>query len=187
MSSTFTAPIRVNKFNNSTNNGIIAPANTGAVKCSQQQFFPGVAVPVAAGEIPTFKIGQTVPTPLVIPGGSALNTVRIYQTTAPSALAGGTITVSIRITDPVTGAITTTALGTYVPGTASRAANFTPINSAAVMEIFTNIGPLDATIVFSNAAITSITGTLAATFSALYIPRNTDGSIEAYGSDYTNA
>jgi hypothetical protein len=186
MSSTFTAPIRINKFNNSTNNGVIAPSNTGAAQCSQQQFVPSVSTPIGAGVIPTFKIGEITPSPLVIPGGSSLVTFRAYQTSAPSAITGGVITASIQITDPVTGVVTTTPLGTYTITTFSQAINFTNINNATVAAIYKNIGPLDATIVFTTTAITAITGTVAATFSVIYVPRNTDGSITAYGSGYTN-
>ena len=187
MSSTFTSPIRINKFNNSTNNGVIAPSNTGVTTCSQQQFFPGVSVPVPAGTVPTFKIGDTAPTPLVIPAGSNLGSIRYYQTSTPSAITGGVITASIQITNPTTGAIVTTPIASYTPSTVPDNQNFVLIDNAATAAIFNNIGPLDATIVFTNTAITAITGTLAATISVNYTPRNADGSITAYGSGYTNA
>jgi hypothetical protein len=187
MSSTFTSPIRINKLNNPTNNGVLAPSNTGVITCSQQQFFPGVSAPVPAGTIPTYKIGDTTPTPLVIPAGSNLGSIRMYQTSAPSAITGGVITASIQITDPTTGAIAITPIGSFTPLTVPNNDNFTLVNNAAVATIFNNIGPLDATIVFSNTAVTAITGTLAFTISVNYTPRNADGSITAYGSGYTNA
>lgn len=71
MSSTFTAPIRINKYNNPTNDGTIAPDNTGAAECTVQ-----------------VAIAGTTPAAVVIPAGSIISNVRAYVTTAagsPSA------------------------------------------------------------------------------------------------------
>ena len=183
MSSTFTSPIRINKRNNPTNNGVIAPSNTGAVRCAQGQFFAPISAPIAAGELPTFKVGETVATPLVIPAGSNIVGFQFLQTSAPSLITGGNINVSLAVTNPTTGVVTTTLLGTFTPTTTGGVSG---INTLLAANLCQNVGPLDATIVFTNTAITAITGTLAGTIKVTYTPRNADGSITAYGSNLTN-
>jgi hypothetical protein len=186
MSSTFTTPLRINKLNNPTNNGVIAPSNTGAAAVTQQQFIAPIIAPVAAGAVPTFKAGETTATPLVIPAGSIISNVRFYETVAPSAITGGVVTVAIAVTSPTTGLVTSTNLGTITPTTTGGVLVMSATATAAVAALLANVGPLDATITFTATAITAITGTLAGTFSVEYTARNADGSIQAYGSGYTN-
>lgn len=186
MSSTFTGPIRVFKRNNPTNNGVIAPDNTGAARISQQQFIAPITATRSAGAIPTFDLGTTTSVPFVLPAGSILEDINFYETSAPSALTGGVITVAIQITNPSTGNVTTTTLGTITPDTTGGVFSVAAPATAAVAAIWANIGPLDATLTFTATAITAITGTLAGTFSVNYTARNPDGSIIAYGSGYTN-
>jgi hypothetical protein len=147
MSSTFTSPIRIFKRNNPSNDGTIAPDNTGAAVVSQQATFTGVA---AAGAISTTKIGETASSSFVIPAGSIISDVKLYATTAPSALVGGVITVAV---DAVTiGTITANTTGGGVIDMA-----FTATTTAAAEAA--NVGSADAVVTFTWAR-TSITGTL---------------------------
>ena len=186
MSSTFTTPLRINKRNNPTNNGVIAPSNTGAALCTQQQFFAPISAPIPAGALPTFKFGETTPSAFVLPAGSIIQTVQFYFTSAPSSISGGTITVNMSVTDPVTGVVTTTAIGTRVIVTSQTTGFLNVVQSPTVTGLLTNVGPLDVVISFETAAITGITGTLAGTIQVGYTARNADGSITAYGENLTN-
>ena len=67
MSSTFTAPIRVNTRQTTSNDGTLSADNTGATQLTQQATFTGVA---AAGAISTTKIGDSTSSSFVIPAGS---------------------------------------------------------------------------------------------------------------------
>jgi hypothetical protein len=190
MSSTFTSPIRVFKRNNPTNDGTIAPDNTGAVRLSQQAFItnPITAVTAAATTLTTAEIGTTTAVPFVLPAGSIVESFSLYQDVAAVGLVGGVITVSISITSPSTGAVTTTAIGTITPTAAGGRIAGVFTASAAVANIIENIGPLDATLTFSAATVTTLTsGSLAGTLDVNYTARNADGSIIAYGSGYTNS
>jgi hypothetical protein len=177
MSSTFNTPIRIFKRNNPTNDGTIAPDNTGAAQTTQQQFIAPITATQGAGALPTFDVGTTTAVPFVIPAGSIINTIRFYETTAPSAITGGVVTVNVAGVD----------VGTITPTTAGGVLVMTPTASAAVAAVFANVGTTDATITFTATAITVLTGTLAGTFSVEYTPRNYDGSITAVGSGYTNS
>jgi hypothetical protein len=177
MSSTFTSPIRIFKRNNPTNDGTIAPDNTGVALVGQQQFFAPITAARTAGAIPTFKVGSTTATALTIPAGSMVTHVFFYQTSAPSALTGGVITVAIDGTD----------VGTLTPTTTGGRSQVSFTATAAVATLLNNVGTSDVTVTFTATAITAITGTLAGTFDVEYIPRNVDGSITAYGSGYTNS
>ena len=179
MSSTFTSPLRIFKRNNPTNNGVIAPDNTGAVQVTQQAYLlPSISATTAgAVTLTTADVGTTTVVPLVIPAGSIVNHIFFFQTTAPSALTGGVITVSI---DGV-------AVGTITPTTTGGRIQCSFTNTAVVAAELANVGPLDATVTFSQAAVTAITGTIAGTFDVQYTARNSDGSITAYGSGYTNS
>ena len=173
MSSTFTTPIRIFKRNNPTNDGIIAPDNTGAAVVSQQATFTGVA---AAGVISTTKIGDSAASAFVIPAGSIISNVKLYETTAPSALTSGVITVAV---DGVTiGTITANATGGVIDMVFSATA--TAAAEAA------NNGAIDSVVTFTWAR-GAITGTMAGVLSVEYTARNADGSIIAYGSGYTNS
>jgi hypothetical protein len=189
MSSTFTGPIRVFKRNNPTNDGTIAPDNTGAARLSQQQYItnPIAATTTDPTVFTTADIGTTNVVPFVIPAGAILEGIALYQDTAAGSLAGGVITVAIAQTNPSTGNVTTTTIGTITPTAAGGriAAVFTA--TAAVAAILKNIGTLDATLTFTAAAVTVLaSGAVGGTISVDYTARNVDGSITAYGSNLSN-
>jgi len=187
MSSTFTGPIRIFKRNNPSNNGTIAPDNTGAARCSQQSYIaPIIATTSGAVVLPTYDVGSTTATPFVLPAGAIIENIRFFQTTTPSALTGGVITVNILVTSPTDGSVTTTALGTITPTTGGGIYTISFNATDAVTALLANIGTLDATLQFSQATISAITGTLAGTFTVDYTARNVDGSTSPYGSGYTN-
>lgn len=179
MSSTFSSPLRIFKRNNPTNDGTIAPDNTGAVQVAQQHYLlPSISATTAgAVTLTTADVGTTTVTPLVIPAGSIVNHVFFLQTTAPSALTGGVITVAI---DGVT-------VGTITPTTTGGRIGISFTNTAVAATKLANVGSVDAVVTFSQAAISAITGTIAGTFDVQYTARNSDGSITAYGSGYTNS
>jgi hypothetical protein len=96
--------------------------------------------------------------------------------------------MSISITSPSTGAVTTTAIGTVTPTAAGGRIAGVFTASAAVANILENVGPLDATLTFSAATVTTLTsGSLGGVLDVNYTARNADGSIIAYGSGYTNS
>jgi hypothetical protein len=175
MSSTFTGPIRIFKRNNPTNDGTIAPDNTGAASVTQQVQFANVA---ANTTIATYGIGvsSTTADSVVIPAGALISNIRLFETTAPSALTAGVITVTIGAT--TLGTITATA-------TNGGVISFVPATTTAAAALLANVGTSDVTLVFTWAR-TAITGTLAGVLDVSYVARNVDGSIIAYGSGYTN-
>ena len=175
MSSTFTTPIRIFKRNNPTNNGVIAADNTGAASASQQVTFSGVN---AAGTITTYQVGApTVVDTVVIPAGSMISNVRLFETTAPSAFTGLVITVNVG----------STAIGTITPTTTGGIISLVPAATTAAAAIMANVGVNDVTFSFVVGTTSGVTGTLAGTLDVSYVPRNLDGSIVAYGSGYTNS
>lgn len=175
MSSTFTTPIRIFKRNNPTNNGVIAADNTGAAVASQQVTFSGVN---AAGTISTYQVGApTVVDTVVIPAGSMISNVRLFETTAPSAFTGLVITVNVGAT----------AIGTITPTTTGGSISFVPAATTAAAAIMANVGTSDVTLSFVVGTTSGVTGTLAGTLDVAYTPRNLDGSIVAYGSGFTNS
>ena len=188
MSTTFTQPIRVFKRNNPSNDGTIAPDNTGAVLVTQQQFITNPIAATTGGNtvFTTADVGSTTPVPFVVPAGAIISNVRLYQTGTISAITGGAITVAIQITDPTTGNVTTTTIGTITPSATGGIAAIAFVNTSAVTAILANVGPLDATLTFTAAAVSALTGTLAGTFDVNYTARNNDGSITPYGSGYSN-
>ena len=141
--------------------------------------------------LPVKDVGGTTPVSLIVPAGSMIQDVFIFQTQAPSALTGGTVTVQVLTTNPSTGAVTTTSIGSFVFTTTGGVLGMTRSTSAtaAAAAVCANVGTLDAEIQFNlTVAITgTFTGTLDATFSVEYVARNVDGSINAYGSGYTNS
>ena len=190
MSSTFTQPIRVFKRNNPTNDGTIAPDNTGAARLSQQSYItnPITTTTGTATTLTTADLGSTTVTPFVLPAGAIIEGFTLYQDVAAGGLVGGVITVSISQTNPTTGAVTTTAIGTVTPTAAGGriAGAFTA--TAATAAIIENIGTLDATLTFSAASVTTLSsGSLGGTISVDYTARNYDGSIAAYGSGLSNS
>jgi hypothetical protein len=189
MSSTFTQPLRINKRNNPSNDGTIAPDNTGAARISQQSYItnPITTTTGTATTLTTADVGSTTVTPFVLPAGAIIETFDLYQTAAAGGLVGGVITMSISQTNPTTGVVTTTALGTITPTAAGGRIVGVFTATAATAAILANIGTLDATLTFSAASVTTLSsGSLAGTFSVNYTARNYDGSIIAYGSGYTN-
>ena len=190
MSSTFTTPIRVFKRNNPPNNGVIAPDNTGVVSVTQQSYItnPITAVTAVTTTYSTADVGSTSVTPFVLPAGSLLTNVRLYQTTAAVGLVGGVITVNLLVTSPSTGNVTTTAIGTITPTAAGGVITWAPTATAATAVLLNNIGPLDATLTFVSATVTTLTsGSVGGTFDVSYAARNVDGSTSAYGSGLTNS
>ena len=189
MSSTFTQPMRIFKRNNPTNDGTILPDNTGAARISQQSYItnPIVGTTSGATTLTTADIGSTTVTPFVLPAGAIIEGFTLYQDIAATGLTGGVITVSISQTNPSTGAITTTAIGTITPTAAGGRIAGVFTATAATALIIENIGTLDATLTFSAATVSANTGTLGGTFSVDYTARNYDGSIAAYGSGLTNS
>ena len=175
MSSTFTGPIRIFKRNNPTNNGVIAPDNTGAASCSQQVSFSGVN---AAGAITTYGIGSqsTTADSIVLPAGALISNVRLFETTAPSAFTGMVITV----------AIGATTIGTITPLTTGGIISYVPATTTAAAALLANVGVNDVTLTFTVGTTSGLTGTLAGVFDVSYVARNIDGSIIPYGSGYTN-
>jgi len=189
MSVTFNQPIRVYKYNNPTNNGTIAPDNSGAVSATQQSYILNPITTTTANTtvFTTADVGQTTATPFVLPAGSIISNVRLFQTTAAANLAGGVITVAIIQTNPTTGANTTTTLGTITPTAAGGVIPITFTSTAAVAAILNNIGTLDATLTFTAAAVSVLSsGSLSGTFDVSYTARNYDGSILNVGQGYTN-
>ncbi len=176
MSSTFTGPIRVFKRNNPTNDGTIAPDNTGAVQVTQQQYIAPIITTRSAGALDTFDLGTTTAVPFVIPAGAILQRITFYETSAPSAITGGVITINVAGVD----------VGTITPTTTGGPITMIPTATAAVATVLSNVGVNDATITFTATAISAITGTLAGTFNVEYTARNPDGSIIAPGAGYTN-
>ena len=174
MSVTFNQPIRVYKYNNSSNNGVIAPDNSGAVNASQQNSFSGVN---AAGLITTYGTGNASTTldPVVIPAGAIINNIRLYETTAPSAFTGMVITV----------AVNGTAVGTITPTTTGGIITAAFTATAAVAALLANVGTSDAVITYTVGTTSGVTGTLAGVFSVEYTARNYDGSITNIGQGYT--
>ena len=189
MSSTFTVPLRVFKRNNPTNNGVIAPDNTGIVSATQQSYItnPITTTTATTTTFTTADIGQANVTPFVLPAGSLISNVRFLQTTAPVGLVGGVITVGLAVTNPTTGSVTTTTIGTITPTATGGIISIAFTATAAVATLLNNIGPLDATLTFTAATVTTLTsGSLGGTFDVSYAPRNADGTSTAYGSGYTN-
>ena len=189
MSSTFTQPLRIFKRNNPSNDGTIAPDNTGAASVTQQSYITNPITSTTSGAtvLTTADVGSTTVTPFVLPAGALISNVRLFQTTVPTGLTGGVITVAIVQTSPTDGSLTTTTIGTITPTAAGGVITIAFTASAAVATILNNIGTLDATLTFSAATVSANTGTLGGTFDVSYVARNVDGSITAYGSGYTNS
>jgi hypothetical protein len=175
MSSTFTSPLRIFVRNNPSNDGTIAPDNTGSTSAAQQVIFSGVN---AAGAISTYQVGApTTADSIVIPAGSLISNVRLFETTAPSAFTGMVITV----------AVAGTTIGTITPLTTGGVISLTTATTTAAAAIMANVGTSDVTLTFTVGTTSGVTGTLAGVFDVSYNPRNIDGSIAPYGSGYTNS
>lgn len=107
---------------------------------------------------------------LVIPAGSIIHSIDGYLNVVGAASRAVSLTVN-GVTTAV-GTLTTTALGKV-------AVVFTA--SAAVANLLANVGAYDCTITLASEAAS------AGTLSVQYTGRNTDGTIIAYGSGYTNS
>ena len=104
MSSTFTCPIRINKYNNPTNDGTIAADNTGAAQCTVQKAFVG---------------GTEVS--ITIPAGSIISNIQAYVTTA----AGSPGTPNV--------AVDGTTVGTLADGAGLKSTTFTADGATATL------------------------------------------------------
>ena len=190
MSSTFTSPIRVFKRNNPTNDGTNTPDNTGVVSVAQQSYITNPITTITAGVtvLTTADVGSIVVTPYVLPAGSLIGNVRLFQTTIATGLLGGVINVSVVQTSPVDGSLTTTVVGTITPTVTGGVIPVAFTASAAVAIILNNVGVLDATVTFSAAAVTALTaGSVSGTFDVSYSARNADGTINSVGSGFSNS
>jgi hypothetical protein len=107
----------------------------------------------------------------VIPAGSIIHSITGYL----NVVGAGSRAVSLTVNGVTTavGTLTTTALGRV-----EVAVTFTA--SAAVANLLANVGPYDCTVTLASEAAS------AGTLSIQYTGRNTDGTITAYGSGYTN-
>lgn len=105
----------------------------------------------------------------VIPAGSIIHSIDGYLNVVGAASRAVSLTVN-GVTTAV-GTLTTTALGKV-------SVVFTA--SAAVANLLANVGPYNCTITLASEAAS------AGTLSIQYTGRNTDGTIIAYGSGYTN-
>ena len=189
MSVSFNQPVRIYKYNNPTNNGVIAPDNTGAAVCTQESYItnPITAANSGAVTFTTADIGQTSVTPFVLPAGSIIENVSFYQTTSAANLAGGVITVSLTQPSPTGGSNTVTAIGTITPSTTGGVIGISFTQTAAVANVISNVGTLDATLSFAAANVTALTaGGISGIFQAQYTARNYTGSIINVGQGYTN-
>lgn len=136
MSSTFTSPIRIFMRNNPSNDGTIAPDNTGAAMVSKQ-------TPIVAAAAST----------VVIPAGSIISNISAYLNVVGAASRAISIT-SNGVTTAV-GSVVTTALGKVD-------ATFTA--SAAVANLLANVGAYDVTITLASEAASA--GTLSVEYTA---------------------
>jgi hypothetical protein len=134
MSSTFTAPIRVNTRQTTSNDGTISADNTGAAVLTQQKaFVSGVAATI------------------VIPAGSIIHSIQGYIDDAASSR---TLDLTINGVTTSIGNLLTNTLGLTT-------ASFT--TSATVADLLANVGPYNCTITLgseaSSAGILSVTYT----------------------------
>ena len=121
MSSTFSAPIRVNTRQTTSNDGTLSADNTGAVVLTQQVAFVSGAA-------------STV----VIPAGSIIHSVQAYVNDAATSRA---ISLTVNGTTTSVGSVSTAALGV-------AAATFTA--DAAVANLLANVGAYDCTVTLAS-------------------------------------
>lgn len=136
MSSTFTAPIRVNTRQTTSNDGTISADNTGATILSQQ-------TPIVAGAAATE----------VIPAGSIIHSITGYLNVVGAASRAVSLTVN-GVTTAV-GTLTTTALGRV---------DVVFIGSAAVANLLANVGAYNCTVTLASEAGSA--GTLSVQYTA---------------------
>ena len=134
MSSTFSAPIRVNTRQTTSNDGTLSADNTGAAVLSQQKAF-------VSGSAAT----------VVIPAGSIINNIQVYVNDAATSRA---LSLTVNGTTTSVGTISTASLGV-------ASASFT--TSAAVANLLANVGAYDCTVTLgsevSSAGTLSVTYT----------------------------
>mgnify|MGYP003353297513 FL=1 len=134
MSSTFSAPIRVNTRQTTSNDGTLSADNTGAAVLSQQKAF-------VSGSAAT----------VVIPAGSIINNIQVYVNDAATSRA---LSLTVNGTTTSVGTISTASLGV-------ASASFTA--SAAVANLLANVGAYDCTVTLgsevSSAGTLSVTYT----------------------------
>lgn len=124
MSTTFNTPIRIFKRNNPTNDGTIAPDNTGAAICSQE-------VAVVGG------VAATV----VVPAGSIIHSFKGYISTAAGTPAATNVSLTSASVPTVTVATLSDAAGV-------NAATLDATQAA----VLSNVGVNDATISYTAGA-----------------------------------
>ena len=123
MSSTFTAPIRVNTRQTTSNDGTISADNTGAAVLSQQAAFV-----------------TAVASTIVIPAGSVIHNIQAYVNDTASSR-----TLSLTVNG------VTTSIGTISTATLGLAsAAFTA--SVAVADLLANVGPYNCTVTLGSEA-----------------------------------
>lgn len=123
MSSTFSAPIRVNTRQTTSNDGTISADNTGAVVLTQQVAFVSGAAAV-----------------VVIPAGSIIHSVTGYINDAATSRA---VSLTVNGTTTSVGTLTTSALGVVN-------AAFTA--DAATANLLANVGAYDCTVTLASEA-----------------------------------
>ena len=123
MSSTFSAPIRVNTRQTTSNDGTLSADNTGAVVLTQQVAFVSGAT-------------STV----VIPAGSIIHSIQAYVNDAATSRA---ISLTVNGTTTSVGSVSTATLGV-------ASATFTA--SAAVADLLANVGAYDCTVTLASEA-----------------------------------
>lgn len=123
MSSTFSAPIRVNTRQTTSNDGTISADNTGAVVLTQQvAYVSGAAAAV------------------VIPAGSIIHNVQLYVNDAATSRA---LSVTVNGTTTSIGSVSTASLGV---------ANASFTASATVANLLANVGAYDCTVTLGSEA-----------------------------------
>jgi hypothetical protein len=190
MSVTFNQPVRIYKYNNPTNNGVIAPDNTGASHVTQEQYITNPVSTAGANTVAltTAYVGTTTPGNFQIPAGAIIEGVTYYQTSSAASLAGGVITVNLTQPSTTGGSNTVTAIGTITPTAAGGVIPMAFTASNAVATVVSNVGLVDATLSFSQANVTALTGgNLGGILQATYTPRNYTGTIINVGQGYTNS
>ena len=123
MSSTFTAPIRVNTRQTTSNDGTISADNTGATVLTQQKAF----VSSATAEI-------------VIPAGSIIHQIQGYINDAATSR---TLSLTVNGVTSSIGTLSTSALGL-------ASATFTA--DAATADLLANVGAYNCTITLGSEA-----------------------------------
>lgn len=138
MSTTFTGPIRIFKRNNPTNDGTLAPDNTGAAVVSQQKAFVG---------------GTAVS--ITIPAGAIIQEITSYVATAAGTPAASNVTLGTTVIGTLSDAAginettfdTTQAALLANIGTSDKAVNFTAGASAVgVLNVVYTARNVDGTI-----------------------------------------